>query len=111
MTYFYLHSLFLNATLHNGKPFRFEELRTDRGAYPPFVPQLGNATDTKYFDDFENPEDMAMYKEVRKRQQIINKETNKRNPRTNEEQRELRGDFIGFTFKHRGSHGNNSIKL
>lgn len=45
---------------------------------------------------------MAMYKEVKKRQSHVEKETIKRDPKSNNEQRELRGDFIGFTFKHRG---------
>ncbi|KAI9334040.1 kinase-like domain-containing protein [Obelidium mucronatum] len=40
---------------------------------PPFVPQLTSSIDTSYFDDFSNPNDMAMYKEVKDRQAKLEK--------------------------------------
>ena len=38
-------------------PFRFEHLRQERGAQPPFVPHLKSEIDCSYFDDFNDPED------------------------------------------------------
>ena len=34
---------------------------------PPFVPRLVSDTDTRYFDDFENPESLSIYGDVRQR--------------------------------------------
>lgn len=46
----------------------FKNLRAIR---PRFVPQLKNDTDTSHFDDFDNPEDMAKYKEVQEKQRNV----------------------------------------
>ncbi|KAJ3130697.1 hypothetical protein HK100_007686 [Physocladia obscura] len=53
------HSFFMN--------YPFTSLRSGAIA-PPFVPTLSSPADTSYFDDFSNPNDMAMYKEVKERQ-------------------------------------------
>ncbi|KAJ1972687.1 serine/threonine-protein kinase dbf2, partial [Dimargaris verticillata] len=38
---------------------------------PPFVPMLESEADTSYFDDFTNPDDMEIYKEVNNKKQQI----------------------------------------
>ncbi|KAJ3207280.1 hypothetical protein HDU82_003900 [Entophlyctis luteolus] len=100
--------------------YPFTQLRGDQ-TEPPFVPVLGSATDTGYFDDFSNPQDMAMYKEVQKRQQRLQaacaageKEAVSRRGMgmglgmgmrqkgaDGDGDGKLRQDFIGFTFKRR----------
>jgi cell cycle protein kinase DBF2 len=79
------------------------------------VPKLSNPQDTSYFDDFSNPNDMAMYQEVRDRQAQM-EETLKSgdgggshgskargigNGHGNGGTDGLRAAFVGFTFKHR----------
>lgn len=49
-------------------PLNFSALRS---LPAPFVPQLQNETDTYYFDDFTNEEDMAKYKEVKDKQKNV----------------------------------------
>ncbi|KAJ3385377.1 hypothetical protein HDU84_002274 [Entophlyctis sp. JEL0112] len=100
--------------------YPFTQLRGDQ-TEPPFVPVLGSATDTGYFDDFSNPQDMAMYKEVQKRQQRLQaacaageKEAvgrrgmgmglgmgMRQKGADGDGDGKLRQDFIGFTFKRR----------
>ncbi|CAO1635640.1 unnamed protein product [Parajaminaea phylloscopi] len=46
----------------------FKNLRAVR---PRFIPQLKSDTDTSHFDDFDNPEDMAKYKEVQEKQRNV----------------------------------------
>lgn len=46
----------------------FKNLRAIR---PRFIPQLKGDTDTSHFDDFDNPEDMAKYKEVQEKQKNV----------------------------------------
>lgn len=65
-----------------------------RSRVPPFTPQLDDEEDAGYFDDFNNDEDMAKYKEVMAKRQAIEKMGDK-----NVDNRY----FIGFTFKHSGS--------
>ena len=72
----------------------FEHLRTPYGVTAPLVPQLRSPTDTSYFDDFENPDDMALYQEVHKRQDDLNSSVN-----PSESIKGLRAAFVGFTFK------------
>lgn len=63
-----------------------------RNLKPPFIPELEGDADPGYFDDFENEEDMAKYKEVmNKRAQV---EGMAENGPLNA------SDFAGFTFKH-----------
>lgn len=64
---------------------------------PPFTPQLDNDEDAGYFDDFEDEEMMAKYKDVFARQEhnesLLEKDGGKRPLGQN--------NFIGFTFKHK----------
>lgn len=61
---------------------------------PPFIPQLDNEEDAGYFDDFDDEESMAKYKDVFERQ-IHNEKLllNSKNFKNS--------NFIGFTFKHK----------
>ncbi|KAI9095122.1 serine/threonine protein kinase, AGC family [Phlyctochytrium arcticum] len=68
---------------------------------PPFVPHLATATDTTYFDDFEDPKDMAMYKEVQERM----REMERKGGVVDGEGAGLRKEFVGFTFKHKEAVG------
>jgi len=43
---------------------KFCDLRTERGAIPPFIPKLESDIDTTYFDDFNNPSDLLLYKDI-----------------------------------------------
>lgn len=65
-----------------------------RNRIPPFTPQLDDEEDAGYFDDFNNDEDMAKYKEVMAKREAIEKMDNKGIDNRY---------FIGFTFKHSGS--------
>jgi cell cycle protein kinase DBF2 len=67
-----------------------------RGVKPPFMPQLESDTDTGYFDDFENPEDMAKYKEVKDKQRNVEKVREKEEGPA--ARRKDRGVWMGFTF-------------
>ncbi|TPX77132.1 hypothetical protein CcCBS67573_g01604 [Chytriomyces confervae] len=106
-------------------PFTF--LRSS-SVVPPFVPNLASATDTSYFDDFSNPNDMAMYKEVKERQAkleqkleeglsekskskgssvvsgLLHRFGSSGSPlqgRVQKDEDGLRAAFVGFTFKHK----------
>ncbi|ORY04799.1 kinase-like protein [Basidiobolus meristosporus CBS 931.73] len=64
---------------------------------PPFVPQLESEEDVSHFDDFNNPDDMEMYKDVHLKQQqleesLTGKDASERLPRST---------FVGFTFQHK----------
>lgn len=79
----------------------FAEVRWDtlREVVPPFIPQLDNEIDAGYFDDFENEEDLAKYKEVMEKR-----------ARDEHNAMSVKGDpknFVGFTFKHKGNPGTN----
>ncbi|KAJ3043138.1 hypothetical protein HDV00_005754 [Rhizophlyctis rosea] len=85
--------------------FPFSDLRTP-SLTPPFVPSLASETDTTYFDDFSDPNDMAMYKEVRERMAEMEKKTGKGKEKEKGNGAvagggELRAAFVGFTFKHK----------
>lgn len=69
---------------------------------PPFVPNLQSSVDTTYFDDFSNPKDMAMYKEVQERMVEVQKRTG---PSNTDADKALRAEFVGFTFRHKDSRG------
>ncbi|QRG36334.1 hypothetical protein FDK38_000669 [Candidozyma auris] len=68
---------------------------------PPFTPQLDNEEDAGYFDDFEDEESMAKYKDVFARQEqnesILDKASGRNVGKNN---------FIGFTFKHKSNPNN-----
>lgn len=51
--------------------FRGVDLTRMREVPAPFVPQLETDTDTGYFDNFDDPADMAKYKEVQEKQRHI----------------------------------------
>ena len=71
---------------------------------PPFVPQLESDLDTTYFDDFNDPNDLELYKEVQLKQKELDHNNNEAG-RSNEPAAE--GDafnryaFVGFTFRHK----------
>jgi serine/threonine protein kinase len=125
---------------------KFSDLRTERGDIPPFIPKLESDIDTTYFDDFNNPQDLLMYKDILEKhekdckkikKEILKDNTtnivkednksgllNKLKPKNvngikglfgigdnkkskpalqvlNQEDDELRKEFIGFTYKHK----------
>lgn len=47
------------------------DFKTLRSLQPPLVPELRSETDTYYFDNFEDPADMAKYKEVQEKQRNV----------------------------------------
>lgn len=51
--------------------FRYVDLMRMREVAAPFVPQLENELDTGYFDNFDDPADMAKYKEVQEKQRHV----------------------------------------
>ncbi|KAJ3211841.1 hypothetical protein HDU67_004222 [Dinochytrium kinnereticum] len=79
--------------------FKFSNLRCADGPFPPFIPSLRGTTDTSYFDDFSNVGDMAIYKDVRDRQAIIEKKAGATDS-DDAKAEGLRAAFIGFTFRH-----------
>ncbi|KAG4090904.1 kinase-like protein [Neocallimastix lanati (nom. inval.)] len=52
---------------------KFTDLRTERGAIPPFIPKLESDIDTTYFDDFSNPKNLLIYKEIMEKHEMDNK--------------------------------------
>ncbi|KAI3406284.2 DBF2 [Candida oxycetoniae] len=71
---------------------------------PPFTPQLDNEEDAGYFDDFEDEEMMAKYKDVFARQEQNEQLLEKSN--STAKRRFLENNFIGFTFKHKSNPNN-----
>jgi cell cycle protein kinase DBF2 len=72
----------------------FSKLRVP-GVYPvPLVPKLSSQDDTKYFDDFTNPKDLAIYGEIMKREGENKKLVTK-------DVQGVNSAFVGFTFKHK----------
>jgi hypothetical protein len=82
---------------------RFETLGTPSGPKPPFIPTLDHATDTKHFDDFSDPANMAIYAEVHEKRAETEMAAEKMGSkgREDEERMGIRRGFIGFTFKAR----------
>ncbi|KAE8226625.1 hypothetical protein CF319_g782 [Tilletia indica] len=66
-----------------------------RSLTAPFKPQLESDEDTGYFDDFNNPEDMAKYKEVKDKQRKVDKVEEKGGAGG-------RAMWVGFTFGKNG---------
>ncbi|KEI38472.1 uncharacterized protein L969DRAFT_88911 [Mixia osmundae IAM 14324] len=58
----------------------------------PFIPALDSEVDAGYFDNFEDPADMAKYAEVREKARNVDAVQEKDEPFG-------RGVFVGFTFK------------
>ncbi|KAJ8142667.1 hypothetical protein OY671_004191 [Metschnikowia pulcherrima] len=73
-----------------------------RSRPPPFTPQLDNEEDAGYFDDFEDEQSMAKYKDVFARQE--QNETLLETARGGG--RRSNSNFIGFTFKHKSNPNN-----
>lgn len=81
----------------------FDEVEWDklREIESPFVPEIYNETDTRYFDDFSSEEDMAKYQEVRDKQKHVDEVEEVENSMS-------RGVWVGFTF---GKNGPNARAL
>lgn len=73
--------------------FRTVDLTRMRDVPAPFIPQLENEQDTGYFDNFDDPADMAKYKEVQEKQRHIEAMDPK-----NSAAGGGRGMWVGFTF-------------
>lgn len=73
---------------------------------PPFTPQLDNEEDAGYFDDFEDEEMMAKYKDVFARQEQNEQLLERNNTLGAPKKRFLENNFIGFTFKHKSNPNN-----
>ncbi|WLF78151.1 serine/threonine-protein kinase dbf2 [Lodderomyces elongisporus] len=73
---------------------------------PPFTPQLDNEEDAGYFDDFEDEEMMAKYKDVFARQEQNEQLLERNNTSGAPKKRFLENNFIGFTFKHKSNPNN-----
>jgi hypothetical protein len=67
----------------------------DSNIVPPIVPRLKSEYDTRYFDDFSNPEDMEAYGDIKRGHLELGQKIN------NGFNSGIRSSFIGFTFKHR----------
>jgi len=67
----------------------WSKLREQRA---PFVPELDSETDAGYFDDFSNESDMAKYKEVHEKQQVLENMADR-------EEKMGKSLFVGFTFR------------
>ncbi|OUM69079.1 hypothetical protein PIROE2DRAFT_38608, partial [Piromyces sp. E2] len=78
------------------RDIKFKDLRTKKGPKPPFIPKLESDIDTTYFDDFNNPKDLLLYKDIMAKHERENKEIH-----PDEKDEELRKEFIGFTYKHK----------
>lgn len=76
-------------------PLNFKTLRS---LQPPLVPQLANETDTVYFDNFDDPADMAKYKEVQEKQRKVDEVEE----RSGSKPCGGRGLWAGFTFGKNG---------
>ena len=73
--------------------FRGLDLVRMRDVPAPFIPQLENEVDTGYFDNFDDPADMAKYKEVQEKQRHIEAMDARRGLTSGG-----RGMWVGFTF-------------
>ncbi|KAJ2719345.1 serine/threonine-protein kinase dbf2, partial [Coemansia sp. Benny D115] len=63
---------------------------------PPFVPELQSETDKAYFDDFSNPNDMELYRDVyNKRKELDSLVDGQQAPDAVDP-----AAFIGFTYRH-----------
>ncbi|WFD30720.1 serine/threonine-protein kinase dbf2 [Malassezia sp. CBS 17886] len=73
--------------------FRGVDLMNMRAVAAPFIPQLEGEHDTGYFDNFDDPADMAKYKEVQEKQRHVDAMEGKSNALESG-----RGMWVGFTF-------------
>ncbi len=68
----------------------WQRLRLQRA---PFVPELDGETDAGYFDDFDNENDMAKYKEVHEKQMALESMADR-------DDKMGKSLFVGFTFRY-----------
>ena len=76
---------------------------------PPFVPQLESDLDTTYFDDFNNPDDLELYKDVQNKQKELSDEDASANTVAAAASSSAKNNmdpfnryaFVGFTFRHK----------
>ncbi|WFD49496.1 serine/threonine-protein kinase dbf2 [Malassezia furfur] len=73
--------------------FRGVDLARMREVPAPFIPQLESEQDTGYFDNFDDPADMAKYKEVQEKQRHVEAMEAKQGLTDGG-----RGMWVGFTF-------------
>ncbi|PKI84372.1 serine/threonine-protein kinase dbf2 [Malassezia vespertilionis] len=73
--------------------FRAVDMSKLREIPAPFIPQLENDHDTGYFDNFDDPADMAKYKEVQEKQRHVETMEAKNGATAGG-----RGMWVGFTF-------------
>ena len=73
--------------------FRGTDLLRMREVPAPFIPQLESDVDTGYFDNFDDPADMAKYKEVQDKQRHVEALEGKGSALEGG-----RGMWVGFTF-------------
>lgn len=101
----------INSPRHRFRNFReiksheyFSEVDWDnlKSYTPPFVPQLDSDADPGYFDDFNNEEDMAKYKEVMNKKQQVDGLEDRGVPLPARA-------FLGFTYRH--AKGNSNLPI
>ncbi|KAJ1647105.1 serine/threonine-protein kinase dbf2 [Coemansia asiatica] len=63
---------------------------------PPFVPELQSETDKAYFDDFSNPNDMELYRDVYNKRKELDSLVDSQNAADGVDP----AAFIGFTYRH-----------
>ncbi|KAJ1938532.1 serine/threonine-protein kinase dbf2, partial [Linderina pennispora] len=63
---------------------------------PPFVPELQSETDKAYFDDFSNPNDMELYRDVYNKRKELDSLVGDGGDNTSVDP----AAFIGFTYRH-----------
>ena len=94
------HPFFLQSPSMTGDWTCLRKNPEEGGREPPFVPQLDGECDTTYFDDFSNPEDMAMYQDVQNKQKEMAELVSQPDPDKDGENRgPPRSAFVGFTFR------------
>ena len=70
---------------------------------PPFIPELSNDFDTSHFDDFSNPNGLAMYKDVYEKQRRLESQMDADSDKGKEHHHGARQAFVGFTFRHKNA--------
>ncbi|KAJ1905383.1 serine/threonine-protein kinase dbf2, partial [Coemansia sp. S17] len=64
---------------------------------PPFVPELQSETDKAYFDDFSNPNDMELYRDVYNKRKELDSLVDSQAASADAVDPAA---FIGFTYRH-----------
>jgi len=88
---------------------KFSDLRSERGAKPPFIPKLESDIDTTYFDDFNNPKDLQMYKYILAKQErdnkMMNQESEKKDVVASSESSESKNGILNKLIPKKGIFG------